>query len=147
MGIHSNILAWKIPCTEEPGRLSPWDTKSWTQLRELNNNNNNKIPAILVVWMLKVKVLVSQFCLIICNPSSLPGSCVHVILQARILEWVATPFSRVSSWPRDQTRVSHIAGEFFTIWATRKTCLNAEPLSNPKEDNDRQTQSYKKRHP
>jgi len=49
MGIHSSILAWKIPCTEEPGRLSPWETKSWTQLRELKNNNNNKIPAILVV--------------------------------------------------------------------------------------------------
>ena len=49
MAIHSSILAWKIPCTEEPGRLSPWDTKSWTQLRELKNNNNNKIPAILVV--------------------------------------------------------------------------------------------------
>ena len=42
------------------------------------------------------------------------------ILQARILEWVASPFSRVSSQPRDQTQVSHIAGGFFTSWATRK---------------------------
>jgi len=39
---------------------------------------------------------------------------VHGILQARILEWVAVPFSRVSSQPRDQTQVSHIAGGFFT---------------------------------
>ena len=39
---------------------------------------------------------------------------VHGILQARILEWVAFPFSRVSSQPRDQTQVSRIAGRFFT---------------------------------
>ena len=43
---------------------------------------------------------------------------VHGILQARILEWVAVPFSRGSSQPRDQTQVSHIAGGFFTRWAT-----------------------------
>ena len=45
---------------------------------------------------------------------------VHEILQARILEWVAFPFSRGSSQPRDQTQVSHIAGRFFTSWATRE---------------------------
>ena len=42
------------------------------------------------------------------------------ILQARILEWVAMPASRESSQPRDWTQVSHIAGRFFTIWATRE---------------------------
>ena len=42
------------------------------------------------------------------------------ILQARILEWVAMPFSRGSSQPRDQTQVSHTAGRFFTSWATRE---------------------------
>ena len=46
---------------------------------------------------------------------SLPGSSVHGILQARILEWVAIPFSRSSSWPRDWTLVSCIGGRFFTI--------------------------------
>ena len=45
---------------------------------------------------------------------------VHGILQARILEWVAFPFSRRSSQPRDQTQVSHIAGGFFTSWTTRE---------------------------
>ena len=45
---------------------------------------------------------------------------VHGILQARILEWVAYPFSRGSSQLRDQTQVSHIAGKFFTSWATRE---------------------------
>ena len=44
----------------------------------------------------------------------------HGILQARILEWVAIPFSRGSSRPRDQTQVSCIAGRFFTDWATRE---------------------------
>ena len=47
---------------------------------------------------------------------SLLGSSVHGILQARILEWVAIPFSRGSSWPRDWTWVSCIAGRFFAIW-------------------------------
>ena len=50
----------------------------------------------------------------------LPGSPVHGILQARILEWVAIPFSRGSSRPKDQTQVSWIAGRFFTIWATQE---------------------------
>ena len=45
---------------------------------------------------------------------------VHGILHARILEWLAFLFSRGSSQPRDQTQVSHIAGRFFTSWATRK---------------------------
>ena len=54
------------------------------------------------------------------GPHSLPDSSVHGIFQARILEWVAMPFSRGSSWPRDQIQVSHIVGKFFTIWATRE---------------------------
>ena len=45
---------------------------------------------------------------------------VHRIFQARMLEWVAFPFSRESSQPRDQTQVSRIAGGFFTSWATRE---------------------------
>ena len=51
---------------------------------------------------------------------SLPGSSVHQVSQARILEWVAIPFSRGSSQPRDRTGVSCIAGGFFTVWATRE---------------------------
>ena len=52
-----------------------------------------------------------------CRP---PGSSVHGILQARILEWVAISFSRGSSWLRDWTQVSHIAGRRFNLWATRE---------------------------
>ena len=68
------------------------------------------------------EVKVTQSCLTLCNPMdcSLPGSSVHDILQARVLEWVAVPFSRRSSQPRDQTQVFRIAGRFFTVWATRE---------------------------
>ena len=48
------------------------------------------------------------------------------ILQARILEWVTIFFSRGSSWSRDRTQVSHIAGRFFTVWATRETWWNTK---------------------
>ena len=51
---------------------------------------------------------------------SLPGASVHGILQVRRLEWVAIPFSRGSSQPRDRTQVSHIAGRFFTVWDIRE---------------------------
>ena len=51
---------------------------------------------------------------------NLPGSSVHGILQARMLEWVAVPFCRGSSQPRNRAKVSRIAGRFFTIWATRE---------------------------
>ena len=71
-------------------------------------------------------MLVAQSCPTLCDPMdcSLPGSSIHVIFQARILEWVAISFSRGSSWPRDRTRVSCIAGRFFTTWATRETGSN-----------------------
>ena len=67
--------------------------------------------------------LVAKLCPILCNPVdySPPGSSVHGILQARILQQVAISFSRGSSWSRDRTWVSCIAGRFFTSWATRET--------------------------
>ena len=60
---------------------------------------------------------VTQSCPTPCDPMdcSLPGSSVHGILQARILGWVAIPFSRGSSQPKDRTQVSCIVGRFFTI--------------------------------
>ena len=64
----------------------------------------------------KVKMLVAQSCPTVCDPMGWgpSGSCVHGILQARILEWVANSSSRRSSQPSDQTHVSCIAGSFFT---------------------------------
>ena len=64
------------------------------------------------VWLLGTPWTVDH-----CDP---PGSSVHGILQARIQEWVAILFSRGSSQPRGWTQVSHTAGRFFTIWATRE---------------------------
>ena len=65
----------------------------------------------------KVKVLTGLSCPTLCNAMdcSPSGSSVHGILQAIILEWLAIPFSRGSSQPRDQAPVSHIAGRFFAI--------------------------------
>ena len=62
----------------------------------------------------------------LCNPMdcSLPGSSIHGIFQARVLEWVAISFSRGSSQPRDQTQVSHIIGKRLTIWATREVFVS-----------------------
>ena len=54
-------------------------------------------------------------------PWSPRGSSVHGILQARILEWAAFPFSRGSPQPRNRTPVSYIAGRFFTNWAVRES--------------------------
>ena len=74
------------------------------------------------IRILCVCVLVAQSCLTLCYPMdwSPQGSSVHRILQVRILEWVAMPFPRGSSQPRDQTQVSRIADGFFTVWATRE---------------------------
>ena len=60
---------------------------------------------------------ITQSCLTLCDPvdHSPPGSSVHGILQARILEWVAISFSRGSSQPRDRTQVSCIAGKRFNL--------------------------------
>ena len=67
----------------------------------------------------------TQSRLTLCDPMdcSLQGSSIHGILQARILEWVAISFSRRSSWPRDWTRVFHIVGRCFTIWATKEVII------------------------
>ena len=85
------------------------------------------------------QVLVTQSCPTLWDPMdcSPPGSSVHGISQARILEWVAIPFSRGSSQCREWIWVFHIAGRFFTIWVTREglnhVCIisgNCKPLVN-----------------
>ena len=75
----------------------------------------------MVKFMLSVFLCsVAQLCLTLCDPCSWPrppGSSVHGIFQARMLQWVAISSSRGSSLPRDRSRVSCIAGRFFTTWA------------------------------
>ena len=69
-----------------------------------------------------VCVFIVQSCLTLCDlmDYSPPDLSVHGIIQERILEWVAIPFSRESFHSRDQTQVFYIAGRFLTIWATSK---------------------------
>ena len=85
------------------------------KLTEMNLN----IIMLIQVTEKKVKVKsLSHVRLCNCVDCSPPGSSVHGILQPRILEWVAFPFSRGSSRTGTSTLVSCIAGRFFTIWAT-----------------------------
>ena len=65
----------------------------------------------------QLKVKVTQLCPTLCDPMDYT---VHGILQARILEWVAFPFSRGSSQSKDRTQISRIAGGFFTSRGTRE---------------------------
>ena len=115
MVTHSSILAWRIPWMEKPGRL-----QSMGSQRVGQNCVTSLFTIIkLMYYNKKTKgiVKVAQSCLTLCNPMNcrLTGSSVHGILQARILGWVALPFSRGSSQPRDQTQVSNIAGGLFTV--------------------------------
>ena len=73
---------------------------------------------------------VTQLYLTLCDPMdcSPPGSSVHGILKARILERVAISFSRGSSQPRDQTQVFRIAGRHFNLWATREAQLELKHI-------------------
>ena len=83
---------------------------------------SSKITEFLLVSL----VLVVQSCLTFCDPidCSPPDSSVHGILQARTLEWVAIPFSRGSSQPKDWTQVSCIAGRFFPVCYILKSKKN-----------------------
>ena len=75
------------------------------------------------VSCISVTMLVAQSCPTLCDSMdccSPLSSFFHGILQARILECIAIPFSRGSSRPRDWTQASLIAGRFFTIWTTRE---------------------------
>ena len=75
------------------------------------------VPYSVKLGFVKWNVKVIESYLTLCDPMEYT---VHVILRARILEWVAFPFSRGSSQPRDPTQISCIAGGFFTSWATRE---------------------------
>ena len=94
--------------------LAPVWSINWTGMLEVCRNDTDGREES-DKWILKVKV--TQSCPTLCNRMDYT---VHGILQAGILEWVVIPFFRGSSQPRDQTQVSHIAGRFFTSWATRE---------------------------
>ena len=106
--------------------LSQWQPQkqNWKFLFFPLNTTDKLIPNIhnSGISNYTIKSEVAQLCPTLCHPMdcSLPHSSVHGILQTRLLEWVAISFSSGSSWPRDQTWVSHIAGRHFTLWPTRK---------------------------
>ena len=112
-----------------------WSSHDWMHLSKLIElySKESKLYNIM---------LVTQLCWTLCDSwwgCSPPGSSVHGILQARTLEWVATPFSRGSSQPRDWTQVSHTVGRFFTTEPPRKPIqhkiyLNKPDFKNPAFD-------------
>ena len=123
---HSSILAWRIPWTlYSKGSQSVghnWETFTRVPCSLYKQKH-------LLFYFFFFLSIVALRCLLVSaaqqSESVLKvtqswGSTVHGILQARILEWVAFPFSRGSSQSRDQTQVSHIARGFFTSWATRE---------------------------
>ena len=119
------MIVWKF----KGGEPTTWLGKMIEVVNQIRKENIFTEHLLWGVWKFKkVEVLVAQSCQTPCSPmdSSLPGSSVHGILQARVLEWVTTPFPRGSSWPRNWTWVSCIAGRFFTIWFTREytECMN-----------------------
>ena len=101
--------------------------------RKIIPNNLTSIPVVgclyscflLIAFILKGRSEVAQSCLTLWDPMDCnqQGSSVYGIFQARVLEWVAISFSRGSSWPRNGTQVSCIAGRRFTVWATRKALI------------------------
>ena len=97
----------------------------------------------------KVKGLVAQLCPTLCYPvdHSPPGSSVHAALQSRILEWVAIPFSRESSWPRDQTKVSPLQGDYLLSESPGKPMLfSSQVVPNSSQPHGLQYFLHKKYH-
>ena len=123
MVTHSSILVWKIPWTETGGLQSMELQRGghdWLSMRVHTHTHTHTLIILLnsSLYLLSfLKVKVAQLCVTLCDPINYK---VHGILQARILERVAFPFSRGSSHPRDRMQVSQIAGRFFTSWATRE---------------------------
>ena len=106
-----------LACCDSWGRkeLDTTERLNWTELSLIFAKCSPRIYQSLEDSKWKLWVKVTQSCLTLCDPM---GYTVHGILQAGILEWIAFPFSRGSSQPRDPSQVSRIAGGFFTNWAT-----------------------------
>ena len=79
-------------------------------------------------------MLGTQLCLTVCDPMNCSLPSVHVVLWARILEWIAIPFSRASFGPRAQTQVSCVASRLLTISATRVPLILAVLIIKSKID-------------
>ena len=106
MATHSSILAWKVPRTEELVGYSPWGLRALdtTKRARARAHKHTHTPAhtamfqYIFIYKKGSEVKVTQSCPTLCDPVDYT---VHGILQVRILEWVAFPFSRGSSQSRD----------------------------------------------
>ena len=109
--------------TPLPSRWSPWMNilpKVTLSGHSLHHDTLSSLKPVNFSYTTLLCMLVAQSCLTLCDPRdcSLPGSSVHGILQATILECVVFSFSRGYSRPRDRTQVSCLASRFFTSWVT-----------------------------
>ena len=119
--------------TLEPGT---WQSNTdlglfpFSELHCMSLVNNLSFVAFLRKFKRMYKESESWSCLTLCLPMDYT---VHRTLRVKILEWVAFPFSRGSSQPRDWTQVSCIAGGFFTNWATKEAQVywNGYPIPSP----------------
>ena len=120
--IYLRSLAWEVPDKGAGYLLSPEGRLPDFQMTilYLHMAESREKEGKLICFFLESEV--AQSCPTLCDSMdcSPPGSSVHGLLRARILEWVAISFSRGSSWPRDWTGVSCIAGRFFNVWATKE---------------------------
>ena len=111
--------------------------QKWNSIKWFNGSTNSKVPVFLggisnlgLVRKVNVILLVAQSCLTLCNSKNCTplGSSVLGILQARLLEWVAIPFSRRSSRPSDWTQVSCITGRSFTEPPGKSTTVKSDQI-------------------
>ena len=114
------------------GSLSPLCEPQWTFMPMSAKSLAQAMLGLLRLEVINATVLFSFSRSVVSNSlrpmdSSPPGSSVHRLLQARILKWIAVPFSRASSPLRDWTLVSCTAGRFFTIWTTWKPKCRVPP--------------------
>ena len=128
--VHGILQARTLEWVAMPSSRGSSQPKNWTQISHIAGGfftiwaTREALVSMYIILSLYVclyiscEVEVAQSCPTLCNPMdySLPGSSVHGILQARVLEWVAISFSRGSSLPRDWTRVSRIVGRHFNRW-------------------------------
>ena len=110
LSIHQ-ILLFSVSYVKVIGQLVRTQTPTWPQTLPWRSWWSRIVE---VKWS---EMKVTQSRLSLCDPMDY---IVHGILQARILEWVADPFSRGSSWSRNRTGVSCIAGGFSTNWAIKE---------------------------